>query len=70
MGMMSATGDLIRVLRRGPLMPGPYKIAARHKPTLLGKLAMERWVACSRSVDDRTKSIASLRASSLVGCLW
>lgn len=70
MGLLRATATVTRVLRRGPVMPGPYKIAARHKPTLLGKLAMERWVACSRSVDDRTKAIASLRASSLIGCLW
>lgn len=60
----------IKVLRRGPLMPGPYKVAARHKPTLLGKLAMERWVGLSRSVDDRIKTIAQLRTSAIIGCMW
>ena len=60
----------IKVLRRGPLMPGPYRTAAAHKPTLLGKLAMERWISWSRSVDDRLKTIAQLRASAIIGCLW
>lgn len=57
-------------MRRGPVMPAPYKVALRHKPTLLGKLAMERWLFCSRSVNDRIKSIASLRAAAMVGCMW
>ncbi len=60
----------MKVLRRGPTMPGPYRTAAAHRPTLLGKLAMERWVAWSRSTDDRLKSLAQLRASSLIGCMW
>ncbi|MDH4280254.1 MAG: hypothetical protein OEW83_19475 [Acidimicrobiia bacterium] len=60
----------LRVLRRGPVLPGPYRAAAAHKPTLLGKLAMERWVGVSRSVDDRLKTIAQLRTSALIGCLW
>ena len=60
----------LKVLRRGPTMPGPYRIAADHKPTLLGKLAMERWVAMSTSVDDRLKTIAQLRTSATIGCMW
>ncbi len=51
-------------------MPGPYRVAAEHKPTLLGKLAMERWIATGRSVDDRIKTIAELRTSSIIGCMW
>lgn len=66
---MSALTPL-RILRRGPVLPGPYRAAAAHKPTLFGKLAMERWVSMSRSVDDRLKTIAQLRASALIGCLW
>ncbi len=66
---MSALAAL-RVLRRGPLLPAPYRVARRHLPTLLGKLAMERWVAVSRSVPADLKALASLRASTLVGCLW
>jgi len=60
----------MKVLRRGPTLPGPYRQAAKHKPTLLGKLAMERWIGLSRSVDDRLKTIVQLRASSRIGCMW
>ena len=66
---MSALSPL-KVLRRGPLMPGPYRTAAAHKPTLFGKLAMERWVGMSRSVADRLKTIAQLRTSAIIGCMW
>lgn len=54
----------------GATMPGPYRIAAAHRPTLFGKLAMERWIAWSRSVDDRLKTLAELRVSSIIGCMW
>lgn len=60
----------LKVLRRGPILPGPYRAALRHKPTFFGKLAMERWVALSRSVDDRLKTMAQLRASARIGCMW
>lgn len=60
----------LKVLNRGPVMPAPMRQARRHWPTLFGKLAMERWVFFSRSVDDRLKTIATLRASALIGCLW
>ncbi len=60
----------INVLRRGPVTPGPYRTASAHKPTLFGKLAMERWVVLSRSVDDRLKTIAQLRTSATIGCMW
>ena len=66
MGLMTT----IRVLGRGPLVAAPMRRAAKHLPTFFGKLAMERWVGMGRSVDDRLKTIASLRASSLIGCLW
>ena len=59
-----------KVMRRGPTVPGPMNVKAKHKPTLMGTLAMERWVGVSGSVDDRLKSLASLRAGSLVGCVW
>ena len=62
--------DTIKVLASGPVMPEPMKQARRHLPTLFGKLAMERWIFFSRSVEDRLKTIASLRASSLIGCMW
>jgi len=62
--------ETIKVLGRGPTFPAPMKQARRHLPTLFGKLAMERWIFFSRSVDDRLKTIASLRASALIGCMW
>lgn len=67
---MSAMAKVVRVLRRGPVLPGPYRQAARHKPTFLGKLSMETWVGMSRSVPDGLKTLAQLRASSLIGCMW
>ena len=60
----------LKVLRKGPAFPAPMQAAVAHKPTLFGKLAMERWVFFSRSVDDRLKSIAQMRAATLVGCPW
>ena len=62
--------DTIKVLAGGPVIPAPMQQARRHLPTLFGKLAMERWIFFSRSVKDRLKTIASLRASSLIGCMW
>ncbi len=60
----------LKVIAQGPTWPKPMQAAVHHKPTLLGHLAMERWVFFSRSVDDRLKSVAQLRAASMVGCLW
>lgn len=68
--MTSVTNAVVRTLRRGPVVPAPYRAAWIHKPTLFGKLAMERWVAMGRSVPEDLKLLAGLRASSLVGCLW
>ena len=67
---MKALLAVFRVLRLGPLMPAPYAKAWRHKPTFFGKLAMERWVAVSHGVPADLKALATLRAGSLVGCLW
>ncbi len=60
----------LRVLRRGPVFPQPVRIAFAHKPSLLGRLAMERWVSLSRSLPANLKSLAGLRAASMIGCLW
>lgn len=60
----------VRVLRRGPVMPAPYKAAWRHKPTFFGKMAMERWLSFGRATPMDLKLLAQLRAGSLVGCLW
>ena len=60
----------LKVLSRGPTFSAPLRAMAPHKPTLFGSLAVERWVALARSVDHRLKTLAQLRASSLVGCLW
>lgn len=68
--MSGLVGALMRTGRRGPTVPAPYRAAWHHKPTFFGKLAMERWVGLSRSVPIDLKMLASLRASSLVGCLW
>ena len=62
--------QVLRVLRRGPAVPAPYRQAWRHKPTFFGKLAMERWVAMSRSLPAELRILAELRAGSLVGCVW
>ena len=61
---------LIRVLRRGPTVPAPYRVALKHKPTFFGKLAMERWVGFGNAMPTDLKSLAQLRAGSLVGCVW
>ncbi len=60
----------LRVFSRGPTIPAPMAASFRHKPTFFGNLAMERWIALGRSVPPQLKSLASLRAGSLVGCLW
>ncbi len=67
---MNPIAATVRVLRRGPVVPGPYRIAWKHRPTFFGKLAMERWVGLSRSMPADLKSLAQLRAGSLVGCVW
>ncbi len=59
-----------RVFRRGPLLPAPFRTAMRHTPTFFGKLAMERWIAVGSSVPVELKSLATLRAGSLIGCVW
>lgn len=51
-------------------MPGPYRTALRHKPTFFGKLAMETWVGAGRAAPQDLKTLAQLRTSSLIGCLW
>lgn len=51
-------------------MPAPFRAAWPHKPTFFGKLAMERWVAMGASVPEHLKSLASMRAGSMVGCVW
>lgn len=61
---------LVRTGRKGPAVPAPYKAAWKHKPTFFGKLAMERWVACGRSLPTEVKLMAELRAASMVGCVW
>ncbi|MEZ5380669.1 MAG: hypothetical protein R2754_02600 [Microthrixaceae bacterium] len=67
---MTPLGKLIVVMRRGPVLPAPYRVAWRHKPTFFGKLAMERWVAAGSSLPSDLKSIAGMRAGAMVGCVW
>jgi len=66
-GLMSA---LVRTSRKGPTLPGPVRASWRHKPTFFGKMAMERWIASSRAMPIDLKTLASLRASAMVGCVW
>lgn len=61
---------LVRTSRRGPTVPAPYRVAWRHKPTFFGKLAMERWLSMGRALPQDLKTLASLRAASMVGCVW
>ncbi len=70
MSLLAELSGMSRVFSRGPAVPAPYKAAWHHRPSFFGKLAMERWIACSRSVPLDLKQLAELRASSLVGCLW
>ncbi|MCB1028623.1 MAG: hypothetical protein R2704_00440 [Microthrixaceae bacterium] len=67
---MSQFTAFVKVFRRGPAVPAPYRTAWRHKPTFFGKLAMERWVGLGSSVPDDLKSIAGMRAGAMVGCVW
>ncbi len=67
---MSKISRLVKVMRRGPTVPVPYRIAMAHKPTLIGKLNMERWISFSGSVPEELKSLAQLRAASMIGCVW
>lgn len=67
------TGQLTAVMRtsnRGPAIPAPLRASWRHKPTFFGKLAMERWLLLGRSMPADLKTLASLRAASMVGCVW
>ena len=67
---MNPIAAFVKVIRRGPSIPAPFRTAWRHKPTFFGKLAMERWVGMSASVPAELKSLASMRAGAMVGCLW
>lgn len=66
-GLMRA---LARTGRKGPAIPAPYRASWKHKPTFFGKLAMERWLSFGRSLPHDLKMLASLRAASMVGCVW
>lgn len=68
--MAGLFGALMRTGRKGPTIPAPYRAAWKHKPTFFGKLAMERWVAVGRAMPLDLKTLASLRAASMVGCVW
>ena len=68
--MLRASLASFRVLMRGPTIPGPYRRARAHPPTLLGMFAMERWVSFSQSVPADLKALAQMRSASLVGCVW
>lgn len=58
----------LRQLTGQDKLPEPVKIVAHH-PTLLRAVSrMEMAYGKSRTVDPRLKCLASLRASSLVGC--
>lgn len=65
--MLAAT---LRVLGRGPMIAAPIRAARKHLPTMFGKLAMERWISTGSSVNGRLKTMAQLRAASMIGCTW
>lgn len=67
MGKLAA---ILKTLRHGPTLPAPQRKAARHLPTLFGKMAMERWLLFSRVVPPNLEMLAQLRAGTLVGCPW
>ena len=68
--MAGQLAAIMRTSRRGPVIPAPYRAAWRHTPTFFGKLAMERWLLVGRAMPVRLKTLASLRAASMVGCVW
>ena len=61
---------LWRLRHQASKWPAPWRIAARHKRTFVGRIVMESTVNAPGSVDLRLKELASLRASALVGCPW
>ena len=68
--MTSHLTALVKASQRGPVVTGPIRASWRHKLTFFGKLAMERWLLFGRSVPSDLKTLASLRAATMVGCVW
>lgn len=48
----------------------PYKHAAKHRGTFVGRQLMEVFILSSRSVDLRLKELGAMRTASMVGCVW
>ncbi len=48
----------------------PYRFAAKHPGTFVGRQLMEVGVLSARSVDLRLKELAGMRAASMIGCVW
>ena len=48
----------------------PYRFAARHPVTFIGRQLMEVGMLSARSVDLRLKELGGLRAASMIGCVW
>lgn len=48
----------------------PYRFAAKHLGTFVGRQLMEVGILSARSVDIRLKELAGMRAASMIGCVW
>ena len=48
----------------------PYRFAAKHPGTFVGRQLMEVGVLSARSVDLRLKELVGMRAASMIGCVW
>jgi hypothetical protein len=48
----------------------PYRVAAKHPGTFVGRQMMEVGILSARSVDLRLKELAGMRAASMIGCVW
>lgn len=57
-------------MRRKTKWFAPYRFAAKHPGTFLGRQLMEVGILSARSVDLRLKELAGMRAASMIGCVW
>ena len=66
-GLM-ARGAFLSMKRNFGKVPSPLRAMARHNVLLGGVIGMERAFAKARLVPARLKSLACVRAATLIGC--
>ena len=67
---MNPIGKILRVVRKGPTVPAPYRAARYHLPTLLAKGSLEAFTAMGSSIPIETKSLVQQRVGTRIGCPW